>query len=100
MRLSSSSIMEQLTDCTRNPYQDRSRDALAPGGAWGTRVTLLVGVQGGGALLALGEAGPGRRMKGFRPKTQGGRKPPITCTILLGLGGLRSPGKRAAAEAT
>ena len=54
-------------------------------------MTLLAGVQGGGALLALGEAGPGRRMKGFRPKTHGGRKPPVTCTILLGLSGAQVP---------
>lgn len=80
----------QLTDCTGSPHQGRSREALAAGGAPGGQEWPSCGCSGRVELLALEEAGPRRRMKGFRLKMQGGRKPPITGAILLGLGGLRS----------
>ena len=71
MRLSSSSIMEQLTDCTGNPYQDRSRDALAPGGAWGTRVTLLVGVQGRRGSACSGRGRSWKKDEGLQAQDAG-----------------------------
>ena len=42
----------QLTDCTGSPHQGQSREALAAGGARGTRVALLWVFREGGAACS------------------------------------------------